>query len=102
MSQTVSTLIFVLLFCGISAGLLFCFRNGLSDRAKKILLGFVAEAEAIFGGGTGEIKFSAVLGRLYAAMPSALQFLFSEKTVASWIEDAVNALKACLSEEDNA
>lgn len=102
MSQIVWTLIGILLFCGICAGLVFYLRSGLSDRARKILLGLVAEAESYFGSGTGKIKFSAVLGRLYAAMPSVLQLLFSEETVASWIEDAVASLKSFLAEEDEA
>jgi hypothetical protein len=102
MSQTVLTLVYAFVFCGVCAGLIFCLRGGLSARARAILLGLVAEAEVLFGAGTGEIKFSAVLSRLYAAMPSVLQFLFSEKTVASWIEDAVAALKACLGEEESA
>lgn len=100
MSQTVWTIACVLVFCLVCVGLVFCLRNGLSDRARRILLGLVAEAENMFGAGTGEIKFSAVCARLYAAMPSILQFLFSEKTVASWIEDAVAALKTCLARED--
>ena len=102
MSQTVCTILLVLLFFGVCAGLVFLARRGLSERARNILLGLVAEAESFFGAGTGQIKFSAVLGRLYTAMPSVLQFLFSEKTIASWIEDAVAALKAALGEEDEA
>ena len=102
MSQTVLTLLCVLLFGGVCVGLVFCLRGGLSARARNILLGLVAEAESFFGSGTGEIKFSAVLGRLYAAMPPVLQFLFSEKTIASWIEDAVDALKFCLGEDQEA
>ena len=100
MNQTIATVIAALGFVGICAGLLIIKRRGLSSRAKKILLGLVAEAEATFGGGTGRIKFSAVLGRLYAALPGALQLLFSEETVAAWIEDAVTALKSLASEED--
>lgn len=73
-------------------------RRGLSDRAKGILLGLVAEAESYFGKGTGKIKFSAVLGRLYQSMPPVLQLLFKPATIEGWIEEAVLALKAYLSE----
>ena len=100
MNQTIATVIAALAFVGVCAGLLIIKRRGLSSRAKKILLGLVAEAEKSFGKGTGSIKFSAVLGRLYAALPGAVQLLFSEETVASWIEDAVSTLKVLASEED--
>lgn len=100
MNQTIATVIAALAFVGICAGLLIIKKRGLSSRAKKILLGLVAEAEQMFGGGTGSIKFSAVLGRLYAALPATVQFLFSEETVASWIEDAVEALKQSAREEE--
>ena len=100
MNQTIVTVIAALTFIGISAGLLIIKKRGLSSRAKKILLGLVAEAEAFFGSGTGSIKFSAVLGRLYTALPATVQFLFAEKTVASWIEDAVAALKSLGGEDE--
>lgn len=100
MNQIIATVIAALAFVAICAGLLIINKRGLSSRAKKILLGLVAEAETLFGQGTGEIKFSVVLGRLYTALPAAVQFLFSEETVASWIEDAVAALKAVAAEED--
>ncbi len=99
MNQIVATVIAALAFVGLCAGLLIIKKRGLSSRAKKILLGLVAEAEVLFGAGTGSVKFSAVLGRLYAALPATVQFLFSEETVASWIEDAVAALKSLGDEE---
>lgn len=73
-------------------------RRGLSARAKDILLGLVAEAESYFGEGTGKIKFSAVLGRLYEMMPAVLQLLFKPATIEGWIEEAVSALKSYLRE----
>lgn len=96
MKETILTLVCALVFCGVCAGLILLRRRGLSARAREILLGLVAEAEAFFGAGTGEIKFSSVLGKLYAALPKTVQLLFSQKTVASWIEDAVAAFKAGL------
>ena len=82
--------------CAVAA--VFLARKGLGDRAKHILLGLVAEAEAYFGAGTGAIKRSAVLGKLYAAMPPLLQFLFRRETMEEWIEAAVQALKQYLGE----
>lgn len=93
MSQPIMSVIIAVLSV-LAAILVAALRGGLSERAKSILLGLVAEAESYFGAGTGRIKFSAVLGRLYATMPTLLQVLFSEKTVADWIEEAVASLKA--------
>lgn len=77
-------------------------RSGLARQAKEILLGLVAEAESLFGEGTGSIKFSAVLARLYAAMPSVFRFFFSKERISAWIEEALLSMKQCLSEaEDN-
>ena len=99
MKEIILTLVCALVFIGVCAGLILIRRRGLSERAKKILLGLVAEAERAFGAGTGAIKFSAVLGRLYGALPETVQFLFSQETIASWIEDAVLQLKGYLDEE---
>ena len=79
-------------------GAIYFARNGISARAKRILLGLVAEAECYFGEGTGSIKFSAVLGRLYSQMPAVMQLLFKPETIEGWIEEAVAALKRYLSE----
>ena len=76
----------------------YVYRNGLTSRAKKILLGLVTMAEAQFGDGTGDIKLSAVTGWLYSAMPSSLQVLFSEETVERWINEAVDLMKEKLCE----
>ena len=60
----------------------------------------MAEAEAYFGAGTGAIKLSSVLGKLYAAMPPLMQILFRRETIEGWIEEAVSALKAYLREAE--
>lgn len=92
------------LLCGIGALLLlgaavYFARRGLSARARAILLGLVAEAESYFGEGTGKIKLSAVLGRLYESMPPLLQVLFKPATIEGWIEEAVTAMKRYLEED---
>jgi hypothetical protein len=82
----------------VAAGVYFA-RRGLSARAREILLGLVAEAEGYFGEGTGAIKLSAVLGRLYEMMPTLLQVLFKPATIRGWVEEAVCALKDYLQKE---
>lgn len=79
--------------------LILVWRYGLSARAKRVLLGLVAEAEACFGAGTGEIKLSSVFGKLYAMMPEAFRLLFSERTVRAWIEDALTTLRGLLADK---
>ena len=98
MENIILTILAAVTACGCVAAAVFFARNGLSRRAKRILLGLVAEAEAYFGTGTGAIKFSAVLGKLYSAMPAVMQLLFRPETIEGWIEEAVAALKSYLSE----
>ncbi len=94
MNEWVKGLLYMLVLVAVGVALLILRRRGLSGRAQSMLLGLVAEAEATFGAGTGKIKFSSVLSRLYAALPAGVQFLFSEETVAAWIENALAQFKA--------
>lgn len=98
MENIILTVLAAVAAAGCVAAAVYFARNGLSSHAKRILLGLVAEAEAYFGAGTGAIKFSSVLGRLYASMPAVLQVLFRRETIEGWIEEAVDALRAYLSE----
>ncbi|MBO5050954.1 MAG: hypothetical protein J6D31_02050 [Clostridia bacterium] len=100
MENIILTILAVLAAAGCVAAAVFFARNGLSTHAKRILLGLVAEAEAYFGAGTGAIKLSSVLGKLYAAMPPLMQILFRRETIEGWIEEAVSALKAYLRETE--
>ncbi len=100
MENIILTILAALAAAGCVAAAVFFARNGLSAHAKRILLGLVAEAEAYFGAGTGAIKLSSVLGKLYAAMPPLMQILFRRETIEGWIEEAVSALKAYLREAE--
>lgn len=75
-------------------------RKGMKREAKAIVLSLVAAAEQRFGGGTGEIKYSAVAAALYERLPSAAKILLDEKTISRLIEDAVQKLKKYLSSEN--
>ena len=74
------------------------YRFGCVNEAKLILLHLVSEAEARWGGGTGEIKFSEVASRLYEKLPQAARYVLSTKTIASLIENAVAQMKTILTE----
>ena len=80
-------------------GVFLLYRFGCVKEAKAILLHLVAEAEARWGGGTGEIKFSEVSARLYEKLPMAARYVLSEKAIAALIEHAVEQLKGVLSEK---
>ena len=82
-----------------AVSLLLLARFGYVKKAKAILLCLVTEAEQKWGGGMGEVKFSAVAEMLYAKLPAAAKWLLSEKTIASLIERAVETMKTCLAEE---
>lgn len=77
-------------------------KKGMEREVKAIVLSLVAAAEQRFGGGTGEIKYSAVAAALYERLPSAARILLDEKTISYLIEDAVKKLKKYLSSENDA
>ncbi len=77
-------------------------KKDMEREAKAIVLSLVAAAEQRFGGGTGEIKYSAVAAALYERLPSAARILLDEKTISYLIEDAVKKLKKYLSSENDA
>lgn len=82
-----------------AAALLLLIRFGYVKKAKAILLCLVTEAEQKWGGGLGQVKFSAVAEMLYTKLPAAAKWLLSEKTIAALIERAVEMMKTCLAEE---
>lgn len=72
------------------------FRIGQQKKIKQMLLYLVTKAEKEFGGGTGELKFSAVSTWLYEKMPSLAKFLFTKKQIDEFIEEAVDWMKMYL------
>ena len=73
--------------------------KGYKKESRAIALSLVAAAEERYGGGTGEIKYSAVASALYGRLPAAARILLDEKTISSIIEEAVKKLKKYLSSE---
>lgn len=67
-------------------------RFGCKNQARAIMLSLVAAAESKWGAKTGEIKYSAVVERLYEIFPAAKLFL-GEKALSSLIEEALAKLK---------
>ena len=67
--------------------------RGKKEIIYKMLLVLVDEAEDIFGAKTGKLKFSYVLEKIYATLPSAIKLFISYKTLEKWIEIALEEMK---------
>ena len=89
----------LILVCAIFIAVVILARKGYKKEARAIALSLVAAAEERYGGGTGEIKYSAVASALYGRLPAAARILLDEKTISSIIEEAVKKLKKYLSSE---
>ena len=67
-------------------------RRGQIKLLRELVLSLVVGAEVDFGGGTGEIKKSEVMKKVYELLPSMSKYLISESTVSELIENAKNEL----------
>lgn len=77
-------------------------KKGYVKYAKQICFYLVCEAEAQFGSGTGTLKYAAVTSWLYDRLPAICKFIFTEKQIDKFIEDAVVQMKDWLSANDKA
>lgn len=88
------------LICLIALGaLILLTKSKYSALAKRILLSLVVAAEAKFGDGTGEIKYSYVADKLHDKMPLVVQLLFTERDISRMIEEAVAKMKDYLTDK---
>lgn len=76
--------------------LIFMLRKGAKKQVNEMLFYLVTEAEKQFGGGTGQLKYAAVVAWLYERLPTIVRFIFTEKQVDLMIEDAVQRMKEYL------
>ena len=72
------------------------YRIGHKATVKKLILGLVVRAEKKLGSGTGELKYAEVVVELYERLPTILRWLFTEKDIDQFIEEAVAKLKDVL------
>ena len=66
------------------------------DKRKEVLTAiayFVQVAEDKFGAGTGEVKYTYVVERIYPLLPESLKFFFTDKQLDKWISKAVDDLQ---------
>ena len=76
--------------------LIFMLRKGATRQVNEMLFYLVTEAEKQFGGGTGQLKYAAVVAWLYERLPLIVRILYTEKQIDLLIEDAVERMKKYL------
>lgn len=96
---SVGNIAVIVAFVVVLAGLYYL---GYKDRMKEILFYLVTKAEAEFGGGTGQIKYSAVVTWIYERIPSIVKFFLTEKELDRLIEAAVEEMKKYLENNEKA
>lgn len=83
----------ILFIIAVIAALVILYLKGEKKIVYRILYALVTEAEARFGGGTGELKLASVLSELYARLPAVMRALVSEKRIIQWVEDVLAQAK---------
>lgn len=83
-------------------GCVFLVRRGYESKVKEMLLYLVCKAEELYGSGTGELKYSAVVTWVYEKLPPIMRLLFTTKQIDQYIEAAVLQMKEYLSQNNQA
>jgi hypothetical protein len=65
----------------------------------KMIYALVDEAEELYGSKTGKLKFSYVIEKVYAILPSTIKIIISYKTLEKWIEKALVEMKEYWAEQ---
>ena len=86
-------LILLLIVLAVLAVFIFLSLRGKKQIVYKMLYVLVDEAEEIYGSKTGKLKFSYVLEKVYALLPSTIKIFISYKTLEKWIEKALAEMK---------
>lgn len=92
------SIIVAILFIGF---LFYLYYNKNIELLKKIMLGLVVEAEKKLGSGTGDLKYSMVVIRLYELLPKIMKILLTRKQLDLMIKEAVDFLKEYLGDNKN-
>ena len=89
----------ILLF---AVGCIVAIRMGYINKVKQVILYLVTEAERIYGGKTGEIKFAWVAEKIYAMLPPIVKMFISTRTIGFLINAAVEQMKKYLTTNQQA
>lgn len=75
---------------------------GYEKQVKQMLLALVSKAEQIYGGGTGQLKFSAVAQWVWERLPSVARMFITASDLEKWINEAVEEMKKYLASNEKA
>lgn len=91
----------VLLIALVVALIIYLIKTGQTKILKQIAVKFVTDAEGECGAGTGFIKLSDVVAKLYAHLPSVVRILFTEKQLVQIAEAVLEEAKKKWEANDN-
>lgn len=83
----------VLLIALVVALIIYLIKSGQTKILKQIAVKFVTDAEGECGAGTGVIKLSEVVAKLYGYLPSVVRVLFTEKQLVKIAESVLEEAK---------
>ena len=83
----------VLLIVIVIALIIYLIKTGQTKILKQIAIKFVTDAEGECGAGTGVIKLSEVVAKLYAYLPGVVRILFTEKQLVQIAESVLAEAK---------
>ena len=83
----------VLLVAFVVALIIYLIKTGQTKILKQIAVKFVTDAEGECGTGTGIVKLSNVVAKLYAHLPSVIRILFTEKQLVNIAETVLEEAK---------
>ena len=99
LKNNIANIVVVVVFIGV---LILAVRFGYINKVKQVLLYLVTEAERIYGGKTGEIKFAWVAEKIYSMLPTIVKMFISTETIEMLINKAVEDMKEYLLSNNNA
>ena len=73
--------------------LIYLIKTGQTKILKRIAIKLVTDAEGECGSGTGIIKLSEVVGKLYDKLPGIIRILFTEKQLVQITESVLEEAK---------
>ncbi len=82
--------------------LLILLQTKYKKQAAEVLLYLVTQAEAQLGGGTGQLKYSAVTMWLYERLPGLARLLLPAKVIDRMIEETVEYMREYLEANEKA
>lgn len=83
----------VVLIALVFAIIIYLIKTGQTKILKQIAVKLVTDAEGECGSGTGIIKLSEVVGKLYEKLPSVVRILFTEKQLVQITEKVLEEAK---------